>query len=239
MQTAAKPRETGPVTLLARPGKLAQFMTRVWQFVRGLNRDLRRWLEARRDAPISRAGARDLISRYFLPAEAALRRAIHILAATTNLPDIRHLEIRSGEAAKSRKRPARPGARPASGSIPAFCLTEPMPRPKMAPRPKTARRPQPAPRPKPAPDPAYPGGVARLLRRLAALEHAMHCPDIYILRWFMRRLNAMFRGASDPSPFAHTATAPVHPGLAPEHATLLEALNHRAIAVLYPPDDTS
>lgn len=122
---------------------------------------------------------RDLARHYLAPAEAVLRRAIHLLANALPAPVAR---------AKAQS-PARPRTddaaqrRPAKPRTPSFRLTEPLPRPRADYLPEALRprisvpglTPDPPARAAPSkPDPAR--LEARLLRRLAALEAAWDNP---------------------------------------------------------------
>jgi hypothetical protein len=133
---------------------------------------------------------RDLARHYLAPAEAALRRAIHLLANSLPAP----------VTSPSPKSPARSNAsksaghRPARPRAPSFRLTEPLPRPRADYLPEALRprisvpglTPDPPARTAPSkPDPAR--LEARLLRRLAALEAAWDNPAAAARRLQRRR----------------------------------------------------
>lgn len=120
---------------------------------------------------------RQLVRTLLLPAEAALRRAIHLMAA-----ELAPLPIRP-RPASAPKQPATPAPRPAAPRPPRFRLAEPLPRPKTDYLPESRR-----PRIRvliPGPAPLAPVKIqrrppvdfeARLRRRVAAFEAALVDP---------------------------------------------------------------
>ncbi|PKP82171.1 MAG: hypothetical protein CVT79_07735 [Alphaproteobacteria bacterium HGW-Alphaproteobacteria-18] len=142
-------------------------------------------------APPPAAYTRLILRRYVVPAEATVRRAILVLAATLSLPVLR--------VAAASARPARPPApaQPAA-RYPVFCLTEAAPRPRR-PRPApeaalprilfldTLTPAAPAPKPRPPADEEEVASQTRLLRRLFALERAYLYPEREARRYLRRR----------------------------------------------------
>ena len=122
---------------------------------------------------------RHLVRHYLLPAEAAVRRAVHLIAAEMPLPQP---ALRAARTA-ARKLPPKPQT-PQTPRAPAFRLTEPQPRPKtdhiparLAPRIRLLTPGLPAIRPRPKPPARQSTSYEeRLRRRFAALEAALASP---------------------------------------------------------------
>ena len=141
-----------------------------------------------------------VLRKWIAPAEATLRRMIVLLAATLKpLKPAAHPRAGEGRAWQP-KPPARQSGVPCGPRRPVFRLTEPLPRPKtdyipehMRPRIRLldeaalAAPPVPAPKapPRKAADPA--GLLARIERRLAALEAALADPAREARRWQRRQ----------------------------------------------------
>jgi hypothetical protein len=184
---------------------------------------------------------RHLFRHYLRPAEAALRRAICLIADTLG-----------PESARARKKPARPGASgardPQSSAkprAPTFRLTESLPRPKTDYLPPALRPrisiagfapppPPPAPKPRALADPA--ALAAKLERRLDAFDAAFRD-----LRGAARRLRRLRVRSSAKRPLLCFLQIP---GIAakPVNAQardLLERLNRATFDVFRVPVDTS
>jgi hypothetical protein len=122
---------------------------------------------------------RHLVRHYLLPAEAAVRRAVHLIAAEMRLPQPAPRAARTA----ARKLPLKPQS-PKTPRAPAFRLTEPQPRPKtdhiparLAPRIRLLTPGLPAIQPHPKPPARQSTSYEeRLRRRFAALEAALASP---------------------------------------------------------------
>ena len=149
--------------------------------------------------------ARKLIAKILrtllVPAEALLRRCIHILAER-----VASLPVRP--ARKPPAKPARPtkkAARTAKPRAPVFRLTEPAPRPAGRNLPLNQRplisvpglTPRPAPAPRRKPDPI--AFEARFLRRVEALEYAFNDPLREVRRLQRRRARTKSRKTPRPN----------------------------------------
>ena len=161
------------------------------------------------DVPLTATLARHLTRHALMPAEAALRRAILIIAASLPVPVLRAVKSR---AAPDTARPRAPAASLRPGARPRFNMNEPVPRKPEATAllPKTdyltedqlprilvltgdilaARSTPPPPAPAPAPkrDPS-----ASFHRRFAALQAALNDPQGEAQRWARRRIREMAR----------------------------------------------
>ncbi|MFN3609570.1 MAG: hypothetical protein ACK4Y9_10940 [Hyphomonas sp.] len=195
------------------------------------------------DAPAPRRAAGLVLRKFILPAEAIVRRAILVLAAT--LPP-----VRPGARSKPKgqgKPPPPPGS--SAARPPVFCLTEPLPRtvaraakaaakvdegPRISlvdwvtSAPAPALPPQTRPR---ADDAAY---AARLLRRLAALENAYG--DIFhqARRYLRRRAAAARSGAAPKPPLSFSRIPGNTRHLHQEFRFVLEDMNLAASETLAP-----
>ncbi|MFN4023952.1 MAG: hypothetical protein ACK4MQ_03910 [Hyphomonas sp.] len=195
---------------------------------------------ARQPAP---AALRSVTRRLILPAEAALRRAIILIAATLT-PTPAHPRAGAGRARQVNR-----GAAPSSVQPrrPTFRLTEALPRPKSdylppdqlpritfldAPTPQVPNKPQ----RKPV-DPAR--LLARLERRLAALEAATGDPVREARRWLRLRARTAppTDGAPHRPPLAFRRIPGHTPKLEPLWRDTLKALNSAVFSTLVP--DTS
>lgn len=149
-------------------------------------------------------GMKAIFLDFLLPAEAALRRALHILAADLPAP-----KPRAANAVPPRK-PERPASKPTRPRTPSFCLSEPPPRPKTDHLPVRLRhrisvivvtpRTEPAPRRKLTAI----NFEARLRRRFEALINAFNNPAAAVRRLQRRLAKA---GAARPK---LAATIPGH-----------------------------
>lgn len=159
------------------------------------------------DAPLSAGLARHLTRHALMPAEAALRRAILIIAASLPVPALRAVKSR---AAPDTARPRAPAASPRPSARPRFNMNELPPRVRdgAADHPETdylaedeisritvfadavMHAPPPPPLPAPAPprDPA-----ASFHRRFAALQAALNDARGEAERWARRRIRKMAR----------------------------------------------
>ena len=193
------------------------------------------------------AGAlRAVTRRLILPAEAALRRAIILIAAPLE-PAPPPARPRVGRARRS---DTRQPASPAAPRRPVFRLTEPLPRPKsdylppdQCPRILFLDGPTPAAPARPARRPADPARLlARLERRLAALEAASDDPVREARRWLRLRARTAppADGAPRKPPLAFRRIPGNTPKLEPVWQETLKALNRAAFNALAPPAaDTS
>lgn len=205
-------------------------------------------------APLPRGAARLILSKFIVPAEAAVRRAILVLASTLPAPAPRTAK-RPGSAPPPPP-PSGQGSRP-----PVFSLSEPLPRPAAPKAPKqapaqTKAQTQVWPRvslldfaaPGAAPAPATPAQPTddsaahieqRLLRRLAALESAYDDPIAQARRYLRRRAAAAAKGAGLKPPLSFKAI-PGHTRHLPEaFRPVLAAVNTAAFNTLPPAPDSS
>lgn len=159
-----------------------------------------------------------------LPAEAALRRAILLIARTLPAP--------ARPAAAARHQPAPLPAMPATASRsprrPSFRMREARPRTGAA---APARAPSPRPAAKPY-DPAR--TAARLIRRLEALDAAAANPLREAKRWLRRTLKAA--ATRKPLPIPRFDHIPGLTALTPEARPLLKTLNDEARNLFTLPD---
>lgn len=187
-------------------------------------------------APAPRAAARLILRRFVLPAEAALRRAILMLAAT--LPPV-ILRPRMARAGKGAPPPPRPGA---AVSRPVFCLTEPRPRVRLpqAPLPRI-RFLDVAPPPSKAADPQAEDAAfaERLARRLLALEAAFENPQGEARRLLRRRAAEAAKGAPARARLSFFRIPGDTPGLHDTSRSILKELNQIASTVHLPVPDSS
>lgn len=155
-----------------------------------LANELRRRLVAPQGVLLETRLLRHLARHYLLPAEAAVRRALHLIAAGMTLPE-RIPRAARPAANKTMPKPEKPKApRP-----PAFRLTEPQPRPKTdhiparyAPRITLLTPGAPLPPKRRAPPRQRLSYEERLRRRFAALEDALASPARHARR--LARLKA-------------------------------------------------
>lgn len=184
---------------------------------------------------------RHIFRHYLRPAEAALRRAICLIAATLE-----------PEPARATKKPARPRAgggraQPHATGIraPTFRLTEPLPRPKTDYLPPALRPrisiagfapppPPPAPKPRALADPA--ALAAKLERRLDAFDAAFR--DLRGAARRLRRLRARRTAKRPLLSFLQIPGIAAKPVNA-EARDLLERLNRATFDVFRVPVDTS
>lgn len=159
------------------------------RLVRGLIAEVRAQIAGRTGPSLSLAFLRWLLRHYIAPAEAILRRALHLIADT--LPPLAPAARR---AAPPPKRSA-PATGPAQPRAPVFRLTERLPAPPTPYMPLNLRPRVSVPGLTPiapaAPPPGKPNHArmeARLFRRLAALEAAWNDPRRAALR--LQRLRA-------------------------------------------------
>lgn len=170
---------------------LAALMGRAASLALGLISLARAALAQFGPAPPPAGYTRFILRRYVVPAEATVRRAILVLAATLPLPVLR------GAAASARPPgPAAPA--PPATRYPVFCLTEAAPRARRpGPAPEAALprilfldTPMPAaptPKSRPLTDEVEAISETRLLRRLFALERAYLDPQREVRRYLRRR----------------------------------------------------
>ena len=177
-------------------------------------------------------GMKAVFRDYLLPAEAALRRALHILAADLPAP-----KPRAANAVPPRK-PKRPASKPTRARPPSFRLSEPQPRPKTDHLPMRLRPRIPiigvTPRTEPAPRRKLTAIdlEARLRRRFEALINAFNNPAAAVRR-LQRRL-----ARPGASPVKLAAAIPGHASelIAAEGRAILTRLDESARA---PATDTS
>jgi len=177
-------------------------------------------------------GMKAVLRDYLLPAEAALRRALHILAA--DLPPPKPTAAN----AVPPRRPERPASKPTRLRLPTFRLSEPQPRPKTDHLPVRLRprisiigvtpRTEPAPRRKLTAIDLE----ARLRRRVEALINAFNNPAAAVRRLQRRLAKA---GAARPK---LAATIPGHTSarISADGRSVLNRLDESARA---PATDTS
>ncbi|ABI75508.1 hypothetical protein HNE_0608 [Hyphomonas neptunium ATCC 15444] len=198
------------------------------------------------DASVPRRAAGLVLRKFILPAEAIVRRAILVLAAT--LPP-----VRPGAHAKP-KGQGKPPPPPKSGAprAPIFCLTEPLPRPairaaKAAPKVDEGPRislldwsaPAPALPPKIRPKADEAVHCARLLRRLAALENAYADILGQARRYLRRRAAAARSGAPSKAPLSFSRIPGNTRHLLQEFRFVLEDMNLAASETLAPAPNSS
>ncbi|MFN7054162.1 hypothetical protein [Hyphomonas sp.] len=185
--------------------------------------------------PAAPAAIRAITNRVILPAEAALRRAILLIAGTL-APEPRRASQPPARSASPAPAAASPKPR-----RPAFRLTEPQPRsgtghlpPGFVPRitlmdASAARSPSPG-----APDPAE--LLSRLERRLTALAAAAGNPVREARRWLRRQENITpsTDGIAPRPPLAFHPIPGDSKHLAPPFRTTLTALNTAAAQALTP-----
>jgi hypothetical protein len=156
--------------------------------------------------PLARKLIAKILRTLLVPAEALMRRCIHILAER-----VAPLPARASR--RPPPKPARPAmavARTAKPRAPVFRLTEPAPRRPGRILPINQRplisvpglTPRPAPAPRRKPDPL--AIEARFLRRVEALEYAFNDPLREVRRLQRRRARAKIRKSQRPG---------LHPGL--------------------------
>jgi hypothetical protein len=177
MTDAARPSET--------PNAEDDLLLRAEHLIAWLIALARQALEAAASGPFRLGALRRLVREVVQPAEAALRRAIVLIAAGLPLP----------APAPKRPPPARtPGEASPSDRAPrppCFRLDDPAPRPAAGKRPARASTPSPAHPPRPPRDPA--AAEARLMRRIEALERAFDNPLAEARRLQRRRARAASR----------------------------------------------
>ena len=165
-------------------------------------------------------GLKDILTRFVLPAEAALRRLIRLIASclVAGMPEL----ARPRQMRAPRPASVAPHARPRA---PVFRLGEGSTRPST----DEPRRASEAPRPAAAPvAPAILG--QRLSHRLMALDAALRDPVAQARRW----LRAAARGKAPAIAAPCRAAAAPHPD--PQVRTLLTALHEAAVNAVF---DTS
>jgi len=175
---------------------------------------------------------RHLVRHYLLPAEAAVRRAVHLIAAEMPLPQ-----------PAARKLPPKPQS-PKTPRAPAFRLTEPQPRPKtdhiparLAPRIRLLTPGLPATRPRPVPPRSPPASYEeRLRRRFAALEAALASPVHQA-----RRLLRLQARHSKPKPLLSLTKIPGYRSrpITDTGRAALDAINMELVVRAASPADTS
>ena len=187
-------------------------------------------------APVPRAAARLILRRFVLPAEAALRRLILMVAATFPPVILRPRMARVGKGAPP---PPRPGA---ANSRPVFCLTEPQPRVRLplAPLPRirfldVAQAPAKIADPQ-AEDAAFSG---RLLRRLLALEAAFENPQGEARRLLRRDAARAAKGAPARAMLSFFRIPGDTPGLHDTSRSILKEVNQIASTAQLPQPDSS
>lgn len=195
---------------------------------------------ARQPASPSRQVVAYLTRRALLPAEAALRRAILLIASEMDVPVPRALQAKS-------TRPAAPPLRKeASGArAPVFRMNEPPPRaakteaapPKaeylpehLLPRIRTLTDDVLIAPPPPLPVPAARDPGARFFRRLAALRQAYDDPRREARRWLRR--NAAL--AQRPAPITSGKIPGTRRALGPDAQALLRELTEAVLRTLTP-----
>ncbi len=217
MDTAPQPTDEAPV--FDATGDLLErarlFILDMMAFVDGIFGPLG-------SVPLSAKLARHLTRYALVPAEAALRRAILILAADLPVPVLRPAKPRATpDAAKPRA--GTPD--PSKGSKPRFSMSEPPPRVQTGAgtHPETDYLPEdqwpriialtdavlkapPAPPPPPAPAPRDPS--AAFCRRYAALQAAFNDARGEAERWARRRLREMARPGAVQRPLPIPLTLP-------------------------------
>ncbi|MBA4225504.1 MAG: hypothetical protein C0456_02645 [Hyphomonas sp.] len=182
-----------------------------------------------------------LTRRALLPAEAALRRAILLIASEMEMPVPR----------APRAKPTRPPAPPLRRQAPAdrapiFRMSEPPPRPAKAESivPKADYLPEHllpriciltddvlgAPPPPPLPAPAARDPGARFFRRLAALRQAYDDPRREARRWLRRNAAP----APRPAPIISEKIPGMRRALGPDAQALLRELTEKALRTLTP-----
>lgn len=192
------------------------------------------------DGPLSLAASRSLVREVIMPAEAALRRVIVLIAATLPLPRLVPVSV------PGRPAPVRPpgpdGTEPRVPRPPRFRLNEPAPRAATGYLPATlcprisiaGFAPPPAP-PAPRATPDVDAAETRLLRRLYALERAALNPEAEARR--LVRLRA--RNATLPRLSRAAIPGLDQPYLSGEGAAVLADLALAASAVLAETPDSS
>lgn len=219
---------------------LAALMGRATSLALGLISLARAALVQFGPAPPPAAYTRLILRRYVVPAEATVRRAILVLAATLPLPVLR--------AAAASARPAKPPA-PAQQAVryPVFCLTEAAPRPRR-PRPAPeAALPRilfldtpaaPGPKPRPSADDVKAASQTRLLRRLFALERAYLYPEREARRYLRRCARDAAKGRA-PRRLAFTRIPGNTRHLYTPFRDVLEDMNLAAMETLAPAPNSS
>jgi|GEM_PF-1412328 len=200
--------------------------------------------------PLSAKLARQLTRYTLIPAEAALRRAILIMAADLPLPVLRHKPRALPDTATPRAAAA-PPPEDTKPRPPVFCMSEPQPRDpardpaRDTPRPETDDLPEDmlprilaltdavlyAP---PAPLKTLPGPkdtAARFCRRLAALQAAFQDALGEAERWVRRRVRALARATTALKPALSSLTLPrLRKSLKQDERALLRQLTDMAKA---------
>lgn len=186
---------------------LDDLLGRARYFILGLIGFIDTALERLGDTPLNARAVRYLMRRALLPAEAALRRAILLIATTLPPPAPARAQSRA-----ARQPAAAATGKPAAPRAPLFRMSEPQPRPThyrktdhlsedLMPRvtllTESVLRARPAPaQPPPAPqDPA-----AAFYRRFQALRAAYNDPAPYARRWLRRRARSAISAAKTLAP---------------------------------------
>jgi hypothetical protein len=150
--------------------------------------------------PLARKLIAKILRTLLVPAEALMRRCIHILAVR-----VAPLPARASRRPPPKPdRPAKAATHAAKPRAPVFRLTEPAPRPPGRILPLNQRplisvpglTPRPAPAPRRKPDPL--ATEARFLRRLEALEYAFNDPLREVRRLQRRRARAKVKSPRRP-----------------------------------------
>ena len=199
-------------------------------------------------APASRGAAALILRRFILPAEATVRRAIVVLAAT--LPPLRQV-ARGGS--KGQGKPPPPPL-PGVPRPPVFCLSEPSARrstakaeaaagvnegPRISLLDWSASPPAPPLPSKKRPEADDAACCARLLRRLAALESAYEDPLRQARRYQRRQAAAGRRGALSKAPLSFSRIPGNTRHLHQAFRFILEDMNLAALEHLAPAPDSS
>jgi len=180
---------------------------------------------------------RHLMRHYLLPAEAAVRRAVHLIAAGMPLPQLALSRARTAP----RRPPPKPQT-PRTPRAPTFRLTEPQPRPKtdhlparLSPRIRVLTPGLPTRRPA-APVRPRASYEERLRRRFAALEAAMASPADQA-----RRLLRLQAKLSAPKPLLSLKKIPGYRSkpITETGRAALDAINEELLALEQRAADTS
>lgn len=209
-------------------------------FIRSLIGEIEDALPPGEGVLLSAPLVRLLMQRWMIPAEAALRRFILLLASTLTLAPRRVLARPDGSPAPAEDKP--PAARKPAPRAPVFSMKEPQPRPKTGTPTEGPRLPRPQASPARPANPALAAAARteKFLNRLDALVFAMADPVREAKRWLRRQARAHTEtGAPAPLPLAFDTIPGLQKELGAEGIGLMQSLNAAALATLPPRPDTS